>query len=841
MTEVSQKIRVMKFGGSSMGSAGTIQQVMKIIENESKKSPLTVVVSAMGHTTDWLIESIDAAATGNMPDADAVVDRIEELAISNGTQVLKSIHEANGEKSGLDLIDHIRNVLAPLRQLLKGVSIVREKTPQTLDLVMSFGERISASILSLLLDAAGTKACYVDARNWVTTDATFGMARVEVNESFEKLYRLQQEWNNCIPIHTGFLGRTDDGRTTTLGRNGSDYTATLLAQGLSAADVTIWTDVSGIMTADPNIVPDAYTVPRLSHRESLELANLGWSMFHPRTMVPLIQSNVPLRIRNTLRPDDLGTLVDAEGSRNVDRPTCVTSLENLTLFEVEYKQTTDQNPIAERVLRALDTAGITVWIATQTPRGRAVTVLVPREMSKRAEHTINMELAVERERGLVEPLAIREPVTLVTLVAEAMGQTVNVAGRFFHAIGTVGIPIRASVQGVSERSISCVIDDKDTRVALRTTHAAFNLAHQQVSVFLLGKGTVGGHLIEQIRSQRDKLRKEHNVLPNLVALADSKRAIFNLQGIDLDHYQELLDATPVSGNGPDIIPVLEKLRRQPVPVLVDCTAEEGMEKWYIEAFSRGVHVVAANKKALTLDMEPFRELMATAKRYFRSYHYETTVGASLPVINTLKNLIKTGDEVLLIEGAFSGTLGYLCNELMSGVPLSTAVRTAKELGYTEPHPRDDLNGMDVARKALILARELGLELNIADVAVEPFVPREMLAKDDLAEFFASLESHDAKMASTIEKMKKEGKTLRYLATIDPFAADRAEILKVRPMAVDSDHPAAGLRGAESFVAFTTERYRQYPLIVRGSGAGGAVTAAGVLADVLTLSQNLRGL
>ncbi len=840
MSGENKNYRVMKFGGTSVGSPERILQVIDIIDRESKIGPVTVVVSAMGRTTDHLIEAVEIAATGDMMKAERIVDKIEELSIANGNQVAQAIVESSGANAP-DIVDHIRQVLSPLRQLLRGVSIVRESTPQTRDLVMSFGERISASTLTLLLQAKDLNAHYVDARDWVVTDDAFGLAKVDVEKSKERVMSMCGRWNDNICVHTGYIGRTTDGRTTTLGRNGSDYTATLLAQIIGAKEVVIWTDVSGVMTADPGVVEDVYTVGRLSHQEALELANLGWSMFHPRTMIPLIESGIPMRILNTTRPADGGTLVDARGSRDVNRPTCFTSLENLALIEVEYKQMAEEVSVGERVLRVLDAGDVTVWMATQTPRGRAISVVVPREQYEKAESLIREELTLELQRKLVGSLRVMEPVTLMTLVAEAMGRTVNVTGRFLHAIGRVGVMVRACAQGVGERSISCVIDDADTRVALRTVHAAFNMAHQQVSIMLLGKGTVGAKLIEQIRSQKNSLASDHNILPRVVGLVDSKHVLFQRHGIDLAHWDEKIKEAPDREGAPDLLPYLDELRRLPVPVLVDCTAQEGMEELYLEAFKRGIHVVAANKKPLTLPWHKRQELMTAALRSFRSYLYETTVGASLPVINTLKNLVNTGDAVLLVEGAFSGTLGYLCNELMGGAPLSEAVRKAKELGYTEPHPRDDLSGMDVARKALILARELGYKLEIDDLDLEPFVPVDVLEKDDLDEFFASLEKYDPVMAEKIEEMKSQKQLLRYLATIDPVAAKKGRpLVRVRPVGIEVAHPASRLRGSEAFVAFTTKRYQDYPLIVQGAGAGGSVTAAGVLADILNLSQALMG-
>ena len=845
--------RVMKFGGSSVGQAERLARVLQIIATERQKGSIAVVVSAMGDTTDWLIDAADLAYKGDPDSATRIVERVAELAIANGQKMLAAA-EARGVKIAfrppIETIVH--DLIEPLHQLVYAVSLLRERTPQTLDLIMSFGERISATVIAEVLSATGTPAVFVDARTWTVTNDRFGAGLVDWEATQQKLTALAGSWGDRTPIHTGFLGQTTDGRTTTLGRNGSDYTGALLARGLQAESFTIWTDVLGVMTADPGILKDAYPITHLSYMEALELANFGARMFHPRTMIPLIDSGVPLRIRNTMEPEHGGTLVDAKGSADPSRPTCVTSLEKLAMLDVQWTRLSYEASIAKRVLSALEGASVAVWMTIQAAHGQAAAVVVPVGQVDRARAAIEEELALEMQRHEVEHVKVRAPVTLLTLVAEAMGQTSNVAGRFFAPLGAIGVNIRAIAQGASSRAISCVIDAADTEVAVRTVHAAFNFAHQEVSLLVLGKGTVGGQLLSQIAEQQEKLVDEHWIKLNVVGIADSKRAVFDEKGISLDAYKERLDVTPADTAPPELLPMLDKLKRLPVPILVDCTAASGMERIYQEAFQRGIHVVAANKKPLTIPWMAREGLMRAAKVSHRSYNYETTVGASLPVIDTLKNLVRTGDRVRLIEGSFSGTLGYLSNELSAGVPLSEAVATAREKGYTEPHPRDDLSGLDAARKALILARELNLSLELTDVVVEPFVPEELLREDSLDGFFAALKRYDSVMAARIEGLRKEGKVLRYLATIGPAReggrdsrpplSTRSERFTVRvgPTGIDLSHPATHLKGSEAFIAFTTERYHDYPLIVQGAGAGGAVTAAGVLADILKVSQTLRG-
>ena len=812
--------QVFKFGGSSLSRPQRFADVCALIES-AREPRVAVIVSALGDTTDWLIAATKLAASGEAALATTELDRVQALADTTARSVL--------EGDDLAAVDReLAHLLTPIRRLVEGIGIVREVTPRSLDEVMSLGERISSALVAAALQARGVVAAVaVDARDFVVTDETPHNANVQVAETGAKLQALVPGWGQQVPVITGFLGRSRSGHTTTLGRNGSDYTASLVAQAVGAKHVTVWTDVPGVFTADPSLVAEAYPVTRLTWFEALELAHFGTRMFHARTVIPLLESGVTMTIRSTSEPDRPGTQLDAHGHVDDGQPTCVTSLEELSLLLIESRRSALPRGFVSRALATLEEHGIRVWMANQTGLGVSSSFVVPQVDAARAREAL---LAVGSADVVVS--AAHGPVTIVTLVAERMGRRANVAGRFFAALGNVGIRVRAIAQGASERSISCVVDGADTAAAVRSVHAAFNFAETELHVLLLGHGTVGGKLLEQIAAQTETLRHDHGVRLKLVGLCDSQRTVFDADGLDAARATSQLERKGT------VASLIDEMARLSLPVLVDCTSASGMEATYARAFDAGLHVVAANKKPLTLPWNERQALVEHARRTSRGYLYETTCGASLPIIETLKNLVRTGDVVHRIEGSLSGTLAFLADQLMGGTPLSQAVARARQKGLTEPHPRDDLSGLDVARKAVILARELGAPVELSEVAVEPFLPDEWLREDDPDSFVRGLERHDRAFAERIERYRREGLMLRYLARVE--RRDDVVSVKVGPVAIDAKHPAANLRGEEAMVAFTSQRYRDYPLIVRGAGAGGEVTAAGVLADILRLAANVRG-
>src|SRR5882757_55563 len=613
---MSVRWQVYKFGGSSVGTSGRLPKVLELVIAAPK--PLALVVSALGDSTDWLILSAKSAAEGNISQARRELAQVRELATATGRSVLNSQGQ-KGLKHDLD------DILTPVERLLSGIELTRECSPRTLDSIISVGERISVVLLARALTERDVPAIPVDARDFVVTDSTYGAATVDKAATAEKFANVSPKWAGHVPIVTGFIGRTKDGTTTTLGRNGSDYTATLVAGLLKASAVTVWTDVLGVMTADPALVREASPVDRLSYDEALELAYFGTRMFHPRTIIPLRECGAALVIRSTTQPDAPGTRIDATGNPDPNRPTCVTSLERLALLGVQSRRTGLGKPLGGRILAALGEAGVRVWMTTESTLGQSFSVVIPAMDEAHAKSSIAEALAPEIQSGDLRIEPVLSPVTLVTLVGENMGAQPNVAGKFLNAIGSAGIAVRAVAQGASARSISCVVDADQTAVAVRRVHGAFNLSHTQLSVLLLGKGVVGSSLLKQIERQNQALGREHDVQVRLVGIGSSQGALFDAEGLPPLEAISLLEKALGAGKAvKDASSLLKKLSQLPNPVLVDCSASSGMEKIYAAAFEHGINVVSANKQPLALPQPERARLLNAARKNFRAYHYETT-------------------------------------------------------------------------------------------------------------------------------------------------------------------------------------------------------------------------
>ena len=706
------------------------------------------------------------------------------------------------------------------------------------DYVLSTGERVSVQLVAAALRAATLPAVAVDARDFIRSDDRHGEANVDLATTRGLLREAAGQWRGQVPVITGFIGRSDAGHTTTLGRDGSDYSAAIVAQGLRARVLQIWTDVRGVLTADPEVVPEARPIPSLSYGEALELSVFGARVLHPRTMVPLIEDGIVLEIRATDDPDDPGTRVDRRGRDDDEVATSVTSLRDLALIDVRLQVHGEGPSFHERVARTLEQHAARVWLVTHAAHGAAISAVVQRQDVDRILPALEAEFAEDASAGTLAPIRVRAPVSLVTLVAEAMGRTPNVAGRLFAALGRLGMNILTSGQSATARSISAVVEAEDTARAVRAVHDAFHIDRPRAHVVLLGAGGVGSALLDQLAARAEGRHGSDDLDLRVAGVLTTSAGVLSHGEVSVPALRGQLAARPAR---PDDETIVAHLRELANPILVDCTASDETGALHLAALRAGIHVVTANKKPLADQHTRWQALSRTARVQHRSYAFETTVGAGLPVMTTLSDLVRTGDRVHRVEGALSGTLGFVLGRLHEGASLVNAVREAQARGYTEPFPGEDLSGQDAGRKALILARAMGLTLEPEQVQVTPLVPAGLLRAQPLDRFYAGLAAHGPSLEDRVRALASRGRRLSYLAVVDAGLEDGASpSLRVGPTEIDGAHPAAGLSGSEAFISLQTDRYHDTPLIVRGPGAGNDVTAAGVLADILRIAATWRG-
>lgn len=858
------KRNVYKFGGTSVGSPSRLCGLVRIVRDERERV-LAVVVSAMGDTTDYLLEAVAFAAKGDSDSALKVVDKLEALTLDNAHETQKQLEVQDVEDMTDVIVDHFK----PLRELLFGICLLQEQTAAATDTVLSFGERISAAIVAKLLTKAGVEAFFLDARTWLTTDDTHGCAKVFFDESKQKLQQLAAQWKpNTLPVITGFIAQTRGGRTTTLGRNGSDYTATLVGASLGADYVLINTDISGVMTADPRIVDRAKALSHLNHHEALELAVYGTRMFHARTMVPLIKGDVTMLIRNTMDPEGHGTYISGVGRSGI-RETCTTSLENLAIIEARTRILQDgsndpsQENIGARVTKVLEELKIPVWLSIRGAHGQAISVVIPRSAEAKACEAIAAELSAEIESHEVDPVNSESPVTMLSVVAEDLSKVPYNQTKFFGALADAGIEVLAVGQGTSSRSLSCVIRGDDTKVAVRRVHDAFNVDYLVTNVVLLGCNHITLGVVRQLQKQQELYRFQHKTRVNIVGFGSNCcDFMYKPQGFTFEELITRLESckststvfsasaqTSTQYAGAPSLEQLDLLQDLAIPILVDCSGQSNTQALYSACIDRGIHVVASNARSVCrLPPTSSRESVATSRsktgRTF--FMYTSTIGASLPVVDTLGNILRTGDRVLGIETSLSGSMNFVANEVMKGKKLSEAVGEVLRKGYCEQDPRDDFTGTDMVAKIVVLARALGVHISPSAVELEPLIPHSVLDginwSDDMSvdDIVAGLQSYDQAFHDKyVAPARAENKRLNYVASIDlaKFPAIQA---KIQPVLLSEDHPAYYTKDNEIAFGFSSLQYQPNPLVLKGSGTGAAASATGVLRDVLTILNSLNG-
>jgi bifunctional aspartokinase / homoserine dehydrogenase 1 len=814
---------VHKFGGTSVADAACYRHVAGLLQ-ERQEQRCIAVVSAMRGVTDALIRAVRLAGQRDDEWRSALAElqdrhRATVLAIDAGDQA----HA---------LVAAIDDDIASIRDVLHAATLLRTVTPDSMDLVSGYGEVWSAQILALAIRASGGQAGWLDARDVLTVERRGALPDVDWDASRAQLDAWLGEHSDVPPllVVTGFVARTPAGVATILGRNGSDFSASIFAALFDAEEVHIWTDVDGVMSANPRLVPDAVLLDSISYDEAMELAYFGAKVIHPSTMAPAVQRQLPIWIRNTFRPQQPGTRIHVEGSSNF-AVKGLASIEGVALLNVEGTGMIGVPGTAQRLFGALRDAGISVVMISQGSSEHSICFAVPDEAAEAARRAVEEAFFAERHHGQIQTVEVVPGCGILAVVGDGMAGRPGIAADFFGALGRAGVNVRAIAQGSSERNISAVVDGGDTQRALRAVHAGFYLSPQTLSIGIIGPGMVGSALLRQLAEQADRLREELNVDLRVRGIAGSRRMLLGERRLGLDGWREHFAAAGVAA---DLDEFAAHIHAEHLPhaVIIDCTADNTVAQRYGDWLRRGIHVITPNKRANTADVEYYQTLRGASRSGGAHYFYEATVGAGLPVIQTLRDLIRTGDEVLSIEGILSGTLSYLFNRFDGTESFSSIVRTARTLGYTEPDPRDDLSGTDVARKIVILAREAGMRLGLEDVSIRSLVP-EALHGGNVEWFLDALPEHDQEIAERHASAAAAGNVLRFVGSVDRDGRADAG-LKEYP----ASHAFGRIQLTDNIVLFRTQRYNENPLIVQGPGAGPDVTAAGVFGDLLRLAAYL---
>jgi aspartokinase/homoserine dehydrogenase 1 len=810
-------MKVLKFGGTSVGSVKSILSLKKIVEEEARKQPIIVVVSALGGITDKLIATSQLAVKGDerwRTEYNSMVDRHHQMIDTIITDTKK--REV--------LFNTVDSLFEQLRSIYFGVYLIHDLSSKTQDAIVSYGERLSSYIVTSLIGGAKR----MNSRDFIKTERK-GKKNVLDAELSYRLVREAFQNMTRVTVVPGFISRDrDTGETTNLSRGGSDYTAAIIAAALDADILEIWTDVDGFMTADPRVIKTAYTINELSYVEAMELCNFGAKVIYPPTIYPVCIKNIPIKVKNTFNPDAKGTIIKNKIDNDRKPIKGISSISGTTLITVTGLSMVGVIGVNRRIFTALANNGISVFLVSQASSENSTSIGVRDIDVDEAVHVLNEEFTKEIEDGRMFPMHAESGLATIAIVGENMKHTPGIAGKLFGTLGRSGISVIACAQGASETNISFVVDGRYLRKSLNVIHDSFFLSEYKVlNLFICGVGTVGGMLIEQIRNQYEELMKHSRLKLNVVGIASSKNAIFNRDGIDLETYRTELKASEPSNS--------EKLREGVLgmnifnSVFVDCTASKDIASLYQTFLEHNISVTAANKIAASSEYDKYIKLKETALTRGVKFRYETNVGAGLPIIGTINDLRNSGDKILKIEAVLSGTLNFIFNEISADIPFSETVRHAKEQGYSEPDPRIDLSGTDVIRKLVILTREAGYKVEQRDVEKFLFVPDEYF-EGSVEDFWKKLPALDANFESQRKELEAEGKHWRFVATMDHGKTSVA--LK----SVGKDHPFFNLQGSNNIVLLTTERYKEFPMLIQGYGAGASVTAAGVFANIMSIAN-----
>ena len=819
-------MKVMKFGGTSVGSVKSILSLKKIVEAEARTQPVIVVVSALDGITDKLIAISQMALKGDKryrEEFDGMMERHHQMIDTIITDPQKREN----------LFKRVDSLFEQLKSIYFGVYLIHDLSEKTQDAIVSYGERLSSNIVAALVK----NGVRMNSRDFIRTEKKLGKHMIDADLTTQLVKENFKELNdNQIYVVPGFVARDrDTHETTNLGRGGSDYTASILAAVLNAEVLEIWTDVDGFMTADPKVIKSAYTINELSYIEAMELCNFGAKVIYPPTIYPVCVKNIPIKVKNTFNPEHPGTLIKSK-IENDDKPIKgISSIKGTSLITVTGLSMVGVIGVNRRIFTTLANKGISVFMVSQASSENSTSIGVRDEDATAAAEVLNAEFAKEIETGAMFPMQVESGLATIAIVGENMKQTPGIAGKLFGTLGRSGISVIACAQGASETNISFVVDGKFLRKSLNVLHDSFFLSEYKVlNLFICGIGTVGGMLLEQIRTQQQFLMQSRRLKLNVVGISDVDNFVLDRDGINLDNYVEVLRAGYPANT--------EHMRDEIVKmnifnsVFVDCTASKQIATLYQTFLEHNISVVAANKIAASSDYDSYLKLKQTARDKGVWFRYETNVGAGLPIIGTINDLCNSGDKILKIEAILSGTLNFIFNEIAADVPFSETVRRAKEQRYSEPDPRIDLSGTDVIRKLVILTREAGYKVEQDDVEKHLFVP-DSYFEGSIDDFWKRLPELDADFEARRKVLEADNKRWRFVATMeadenDPSNFKTSAALKEVPYG----HPFYGLEGSNNIVLLTTERYKEYPMLIQGYGAGAAVTAAGVFANIMSIAN-----
>lgn len=813
---------VLKFGGTSVGSADSLKLVQKIVGKRSDSDKQVVVVSALGGVTNNLVSCAGLAASGNEA-YEKILKEIEARHIELCNKLIPVSQRSN-------TITQVKFLLNDLEDICRGVFLIQELSPRSSDNILSFGERLSSIIITDYLKSSGLDAKLLDPRQLIKTDAQFGNAVVDIDQTFSNLQTELKE-AAAVSVCPGFLASSNvDNHTTTLGRGGSDYTAALIAAAVQADLLEIWTDVSGMMTANPKLVPLARPISHLSYEEAMELSHFGAKVIYPPTIQPVLDKGIPVLIKNTFADEDEGTMISDDGDLNGHWVKGISCIEDVALCTLSGSGMVAVPNFSYRLFSALSRVGVNVIMITQASSEHTITVGISHKDAERARKSIEKEFENEIRIRKVNPLAVETDLSIIAMVGRRMRQQVGVSANLFDTLSHNGINVKAIAQGSTELNISVVVDKKHLSKSLNSLHESFFLSDlRKFNLFMIGVGNVGKAFLEQIESQQKFLNDAFKISLNVCGLANSRKMLFSEEPIDLNEWAERIEkeGEPMTQESFAEKMIEMNLRNS---IFIDCTASNDIPNLYEQILSNSISVVTPNKVACSSDFDHYLGLKKTATKYQSKFLFETNVGAGLPVISTVGDLLKSGDRIYKIQAVLSGTLNFLFNTYDGTQKFSDVVKQAKAEGYTEPDPRIDLSGVDVMRKILILARESGYKLELSDVESDPFVPEECMNTDSIDEFYDKLDEYDHVFQELYKKAQSEGKRIKFVASLDNREA-KAGLETFGP-----DHPFYELQGKDNIVLFETKRYPDQPLVIKGAGAGAAVTASGIFADVMRITS-----